>query len=146
MRGAAGDVACAYGTTAERLRTCCAALLLTILCCSGGGGCCCCVRDHVLLQSACNLHALPACAVRLDADTLLPALIRALEAMKQPAARVSVMEFTVLFLGEGKVAGVPASATHVRCVASASAHTPHPAGAAPSSNAQQQRVRMQPRT
>eukprot|EP00775_Hariotina_reticulata_P009312 gene9312-9477_t len=58
--------------------------------------------------------ALQACALRLDADSLLPALVRSLEAMKQPAARVSVMEFTVLFLGPGKVAGVPAATGQIR--------------------------------
>eukprot|EP00878_Enallax_costatus_P013398 GHUV01014010.1.p1 GENE.GHUV01014010.1~~GHUV01014010.1.p1 ORF type:complete len:768 (+),score=287.98 GHUV01014010.1:178-2304(+) len=51
--------------------------------------------------------ALQACALRLGADSLLPALVRSLDAMKQPAARVSVMEFCVLFLGPGKVAGMP---------------------------------------
>jgi hypothetical protein len=55
---------------------------------------------------------LAACALHLGADSLLPALNRSLEAMKQPAARVSVMEFCVLFLGEGKVAGVPSSNSH----------------------------------
>ncbi|KAF8062702.1 clasp1b [Scenedesmus sp. PABB004] len=58
--------------------------------------------------------ALQTCAVRLSADALLPALNRSLDSMKQPAARVSVMEFTVLFLGDGKAAGVPTSATHLR--------------------------------
>lgn len=59
--------------------------------------------------------ALPAaCALRLGADSLLPALVRSLEAMKQPAARVSVMEFCVLFLGEGKVAGVPSTSGPLR--------------------------------
>ncbi|WIA20824.1 hypothetical protein OEZ85_005178 [Tetradesmus obliquus] len=56
--------------------------------------------------------ALQACALRLGPDSLLLALNRSLEAMKQPAARVSVMEFCVLFLGPGKVAGVPSSNSH----------------------------------
>jgi hypothetical protein len=53
-----------------------------------------------------------ACALHQPADSLLPALNRSLEAMKQPAARVSVMEFCVLFLGENKVAGVPSANSH----------------------------------
>jgi hypothetical protein len=58
-----------------------------------------------------------ACALHLPADSLLPALTRSLEAMKQPAARVSVMEFAVLFLGDGKVAGAPSAPGAIRCVA-----------------------------
>ncbi|GBF89721.1 hypothetical protein Rsub_02891 [Raphidocelis subcapitata] len=58
--------------------------------------------------------ALQACALQFTADELLPALNRSLDAVKQPAARVSVMEFSVLFVGEGKVAGVPAANMHLR--------------------------------
>lgn len=52
--------------------------------------------------------------MEMDADVLMPALNRSLEAMKQPAARVSVMEFVVLFMGVGRVAGLPSSTTHIR--------------------------------
>lgn len=45
---------------------------------------------------------------------LMPALNRSLEAMKQPAARVSVMEFVVLFMGVGRVAGLPSNTIHIR--------------------------------
>ena len=62
------------------------------------------------------LYLPAACALRLGADSLLPALVRSLDAMKQPAARVSVMEFCVLFLGPGKVAGVPNTTGPLRCV------------------------------
>lgn len=55
-----------------------------------------------------------ACALELDADVLMPALNRSLEVMKQPAARVSVMEFVVLFMGVGRVAGLPSNTTHIR--------------------------------
>lgn len=55
-----------------------------------------------------------ACALEMDADVLMPALNRSLDAMKQPAARVSVMEFVVLFMGVGRVAGLPSSTTHIR--------------------------------
>jgi hypothetical protein len=55
------------------------------------------------------------CALHMDPDLLLPALTRSLEAMKQPAARVSVMEFVVLFMGVGRIAGVPANGTYMRC-------------------------------
>jgi hypothetical protein len=50
----------------------------------------------------------------MDADVLMPALNRSLEAMKQPAARVSVMEFVVLFMGVGRVAGLPSNTIHIR--------------------------------
>ncbi|KAI8476813.1 MAG: clasp N terminal-domain-containing protein [Monoraphidium minutum] len=46
--------------------------------------------------------ALQGCALQFNADALLPALNRSLDTMKQPAAKVSVMEFCVLFIGEGK--------------------------------------------
>lgn len=52
--------------------------------------------------------------MEIDADVLMPALNRSLEVMKQPAARVSVMEFVVLFMGVGRVAGQPTSASHLR--------------------------------
>ena len=55
-----------------------------------------------------------ACALEIDADVLMPALNRSLDAMKQPAARVSVMEFVVLFMGVGRVAGLPTNTTHLR--------------------------------
>ncbi|KIY94798.1 hypothetical protein MNEG_13164, partial [Monoraphidium neglectum] len=58
--------------------------------------------------------ALQGCALQFGADALLPALNRSLDAMKQPAAKVSVMEFAVLFIGEGKVAGVPLASLHLR--------------------------------
>jgi hypothetical protein len=45
---------------------------------------------------------------------LLVALCRALDAMKQPAAKVSVMEFLVLYLGEGKAAGPASNPLHLR--------------------------------
>ncbi len=56
----------------------------------------------------------PGCALQFTADDLLPALVRSLDAMKQPAAKVSVMEFCVLFIGEGKAAGVPLASLHLR--------------------------------
>jgi len=55
-----------------------------------------------------------ACALEVDADMLMPALNRSLDAMKQPAARVSVMEFVVLFMGVGRVAGLPSNTGHLR--------------------------------
>eukprot|EP00878_Enallax_costatus_P040255 GHUV01046334.1.p1 GENE.GHUV01046334.1~~GHUV01046334.1.p1 ORF type:complete len:187 (-),score=24.82 GHUV01046334.1:32-592(-) len=70
--------------------------------------------SQAMVQQSCDKHQpypvlsiSAACALRLGADSLLPALVRSLDAMKQPAARVSVMEFCVLFLGPGKVAGMP---------------------------------------
>ena len=52
--------------------------------------------------------------MHFNADVLLAALSRSIEAMKQPAAKVSVMEFLVLYLGEGKVAGSPTIPLHYR--------------------------------
>jgi hypothetical protein len=52
--------------------------------------------------------------MHFDANVLLVALSRSIEAMKQPAAKVSVMEFLVLYLGEGKVAGAPTIPLHYR--------------------------------
>lgn len=71
-----------------------------------------CVRPHLVAAAAPAAPA--ACALEMDADVLMPALNRSLEAMKQPAARVSVMEFVVLFMGVGRVAGLPSSTTHIR--------------------------------
>jgi hypothetical protein len=52
--------------------------------------------------------------MEIDADVLMPALNRSLDAMKQPAARVSVMEFVVLFMGAGGLTGMPTNTTHLR--------------------------------
>lgn len=70
--------------------------------------------SHSLFSVAALVYPLAACALEIDADVLMPALNRSLDAMKQPAARVSVMEFVVLFMGVGRVAGLPSNATHVR--------------------------------
>lgn len=123
MWGKAVRALSSRGRAARWAESPCTGLLLlpssSLLLCPGAGPhCCCCFLPLATSHCCCWLPtpaaAAAACALRLDADALLPALIRSLEVMKQPAARVSVMEFTVLFLGEGKVAGLPSTATHVK--------------------------------
>ncbi|GBF91808.1 hypothetical protein Rsub_04913 [Raphidocelis subcapitata] len=74
------------------------------------------LRLHALKESVRGAAegALAECAARFGADALLAALVRALDAMKQPTAKVSVMEFCVGNLGPGRPAGAPSHSLHLR--------------------------------
>lgn len=55
-----------------------------------------------------------AVALSYKADSLLPALIRALESMKVPRGHLAILEFFCMCLGRDAPAGIPTISTILR--------------------------------
>lgn len=61
-----------------------------------------------------NAHTNAAVAAHYTCDVLLAGLVRSLDTLKAPRAKLEILEFSCAVLGQGQPAGGPSSPHHIK--------------------------------